>query len=93
MDALLTDKSCVASYLLEYGLYRYERHKRESVLSSALISPALNPDTTSYNIVLDDDCKIYSVHIVVIPSVTSSGIYNVEVKCQKTKLKFGDKTI
>ncbi len=33
MDALLTDKSCVASYLLEYGLYRYERHKRESVLS------------------------------------------------------------
>ena len=52
MDALLTDKSCVASYLLEYGLYRYERNKRESVLSSALISPALNPDTTSYNIVL-----------------------------------------
>jgi hypothetical protein len=73
MDALITDKSCVASYLLEYGLYQYERHKRESVLSNAFVSPAISPDKTSYNIVLDDDCKIYSVHIAVIPTLTASG--------------------
>ena len=75
MDALLSDKSCVASYLLEYGLYRFDRNKRETLSSSAFVSPAINPDTTSYSIVLDDDCKIYSVHIAVIPTVPTSGAH------------------
>ena len=59
IDALLTangDKWCVGSYLIEYGPYKYERHKRESESSSAEVSPALGRDKTEYTLILDDNC-------------------------------------
>ena len=59
IDALLSangDKWCVGSYLIEYGPYKYERHKRESESSSAEVSPALGRDKTEYTLILDDNC-------------------------------------
>jgi hypothetical protein len=59
IDALLTangDKWCVGSYLVEYGPYKYERHKRESESSSAEVSPSLGRDKTEYTLILDDNC-------------------------------------
>ena len=65
IDALLTaneDKWCVGSYLVEYGPYKYERHKRESESSSADVSPSLGRDKTEYTLILDDNCigKFYA---------------------------------
>ena len=67
IDALLTvngDKWCVGSYLVEYGPYKYERHKRESESSSADVSPSLGRDKTEYTLVLDDNCvgKLYFIY-------------------------------
>ena len=59
IDALLNangDKWCVGSYLVEYGPYKYERHKRESESSSADVSPSLGRDKTEYTLILDDNC-------------------------------------
>lgn len=71
IDALLgaVDKSCVGSYLLEYGPHAFNSQQRG--LSPSEITPALTPDKTSHTITVDDDCNVYSVHMVVIPSLGS----------------------
>ena len=59
IDALLMangDKWCVGSYLVEYGPYKYERHKRETVSSSANVSPSLGRDKTEFTLIVDDNC-------------------------------------
>ena len=69
IDALLTangDKWCVGSYLIEYGPYKYERHKRESESSSAEVSPALGRDKTEYTLVLDDNCIGNFIYLVLL---------------------------
>ena len=59
IDALLMangDKWCVGSYLVEYGPHKYERYKRESVSSSAYVSPSLGRDKTEFTLIVDDNC-------------------------------------
>lgn len=66
IDVLL-NKSCVVQYLVEYGPYKYERSKRESVSSSSQISRPLSAkDTTSFKARLPDDCQVYSAHLIAV---------------------------
>ncbi len=70
IDALL-DKSCVRFYLLEYGpdpdAVRGGRTKRESVSSSATVSPPISKDGggASYAVHLPDDCAVYYARVIV----------------------------
>ena len=76
IDALINsngDKWCVGTYLVEYGPHKYERRKRESVSNSADVSPSLGRDATSWTLVVEDNCMVNSVHLVIIPSVPVKG--------------------
>jgi len=78
IDALIEsngDKWCVGTYLVEYGPHKYHqnngrhRGKRESVSNSADVSPSLGRDVNSWTLVVEDNCQVRSVHLVLIPAV------------------------